>query len=287
MGTERHGAKDAFWMVADDLIEGGYIPVSFEDHIQIQEENAEKIFNIVGALVALANQNGMAIVGGETAIINTLQGIEVGISGEGYVKKGHQIIKSARPGDVIIGIESDNLHSNGYTFVRDTLLKQYGLDSKAPWCNRTVGEELTVPTRGYLPVIKELLRQFTCDSGQAATEYASQHIHGMVHITGGGLSKLGELCPYKNVDISINRKHKLEPQEIFRFIQREFAIASEKMYTRFNNGIGYVMAVSDNAAEAALGIIRNYYPAEVIGNVTGGTGKITIESKYDSETVSF
>ena len=178
MRTEHHGAKDAFCMVADDLIEGGFVPVSFEDHIMIQEEDTERIFRIVSALVELAKQNRMAIVAGETAIINTLQGFEVGISGEGYAEKGHQIGKYARPRDVVIGIESDLLHSNGYTFVRNTLLRRYDLDCQAPWGDRTVGEDLTVPTRLYLPAISDLLRMTALKD--KLEQRSESSIHGMV-----------------------------------------------------------------------------------------------------------
>jgi phosphoribosylformylglycinamidine cyclo-ligase len=282
LNTEHYGARDAFGMVMDDLIEGGYIPMSFEDHIQIQEENVKKIMRIIVELVDLAKQNSLSIVAGETAIINTLQGFEVGIGGEGYVRKGEGIIKCAKPGDFIIGIASDKLHSNGYSFVRNTLLKKYDLFSYAPWSGRTIGEDLITPTRLYMPVIKELLREFTSEA-----EYANQYIRGMVHITGGGLSKLKELVPKGNADIRINRDHKLNPQEIFVFMQKEFAITPEDMYIRFNNGIGYVIAVDPDIAGHTLDIIRPYYPAEIIGNVTNGTGKVIIESKYGSEIVHF
>lgn len=286
MDTEHRGAKDAFFMVMDDLIEGGYIPVSFTDHIQIQEENQEKIFRIVNALVRLAIDNSMCITGGETAIINTLQGFEIGIVADGYVKKGHRIDPSVRKGDGIIGIESSGMHSNGYSFVRDILLPRFGndLDVRAPWSHdESLGEQLTIPTRGYLPAIKKLLHEFTPNVMPAC-----HHIHGMVHITGGGLSKLTELIKGRDdVDIEISRAHALNPQGIYVYMQKEFGISSEAMYKRFNNGIGYVIAVQDDKVDNALHIIRRYYPAERIGYVTAGTGKVIVESKYDSEILTF
>ncbi len=286
MNTEHHGAKDAFCMFADDLIEGGYTPRSFLDHIQMQEENGEKILRIMNALVTLAKANHIAITGGETAIINTLKGFEVGISGEGYVLKGHQIGKAAKPGDLIIGIESSGLHSNGYTFVRDILLRKYDLLDKTPWHSngKTIGEELTIPTRLYLPAIKKMLREFT-----GSAERANHYIHSMVHITGGGLSKLSELIPKDNpdIDIIITKGNRLHPQPIYQFMKEEFAIPTKDMYLKFNNGIGYVIAIDPRMASYALDILREYYPAEVIGTVEKGTGKILIASKYDSETMQF
>ena len=70
-------------------------------------------------------------------------------------------------------------------------------------------------------------------------------------------------------------------------MQKEFSVSSKDMYTRFNNGIGYVIAVDSQIADFALDIIRKYYPAEVIGNVAKGTGRVIMDSKYDSETLIF
>ena len=286
MGTLRNGVQDVFAMVMDDLMEGGYVPVILQDHILMQEEDEEKIFTLTRALRDLCVQNPwevshdrtnpIIISGGETAIINTIQGFEMGITATGYVTKGGEIASMAGDGDVIIGLGSNGIHSNGLSFYRQELLDNRGmkLDSMLPW-GVTVGEELTRPTHVYMPALKELIAKH------------GESVYGMVHITGGGLSKLRELLPEKrDVDIEVSRTHLLKPQEIFLYAH-ELGTSSDRMYTRFNNGVGYAIAVEGSTAADALKTLRQYFPAEIIGQVNPGTGRVVIESQYDSSTVSY
>lgn len=285
MGTEEHGVQDAFAMVVDDLIESGHIPVMLQDHIQIQEEDQSRIIKIVSRLAELCIENGwesltdrivrpIAITGGETAVINTLQGFEVGITGIGYARRGKEIEPRIRAGDRIIGLGSSGIHSNGLSFFREQFFErqQLPLDFMLPW-GATIGQELTVPTRVYLGAIKDLLRQ-----GNDAYEQN----HGMVHITGGALSKLRELLPKDNsLNIVLNADHALRPQSIFTYSQERFGVPSEDMYMRFNNGIGYVIAVDRDYAETALKTLRKHVEADIIGGVGPGTGTVIIKSAYE------
>ncbi len=286
MGTFSNGVQDAFAMVADDHMEGGYIPVHLQDHIMIQGENEEYIFAAVTALRNLCLENPwedmdgkyypIIITGGETAIINTLQGFEMGITATGYAKNGEEIYPRIEDGDIIIGLGSNGIHSNGLSFFREELFdKQRGrLDDMLSW-GTTIGEELTKPTYIYMPALKELIK------------YMRGHIHGMVHITGGGLSKLREWFPEeKNLDVQIKRSHSLKPQEIFHYAH-DLGTPSEKMYTRFNNGVGYAITIDKSKSADALDILRKHYTADIIGEVSRGTGKVLIESQYNNETIVF
>src|SRR3989344_6789095 len=231
--TIPYGVQDAFAMTADDLMEGGFEPVYLQDHLMMQEENESRIFEATMALRDLCIANPwslfetetypIVITGGETAIINTMQGFEMGITMTGYSSLTEQIVPNAKDGDVLIGLDSSGLHSNGYSFVRDEMLgkRKMTLDDKLPW-NVKVGEELTIPTHVYTPALKELLYDYKED------------VHGMVHITGGGLSKLKELAPSKDVDMHVERSRAPVPQNIF-FYLHELGCTEEKMYTRFNN----------------------------------------------------
>lgn len=295
MGTLHYGAQDAFAMVVDDLIEGGYVPVHFQDHILMQEENQERIFQITKALVVLSIKNPwktdeverpMIMTGGETAIINTLQGFELGITGTGYVVKGGEITRNAVPGDLLIGLESNGIHSNGLSFFRKEFFENrgYSLDHVLPW-GMTVGQELTKPTNVYLPAIKELIG--VLGPSQRKGEGAG-FIHGMVHITGGGLSKLRELIgDEKEVEIKTLRDHRLGTQDIFSYVQSEFHIPPVEMYKKFNNGVGYVIAVDNRVGDVALRILNKYFRAAVIGGVVKGDNRVSIESQYNSELVSY
>jgi phosphoribosylformylglycinamidine cyclo-ligase len=294
MNTLSYGVQDAFAMVVDDLIEGGFIPVILQNHIMMEEEDTVKIHAIIKSLVELCQNNKweyasnkfnpIIISGGETAPINTLQGFEIGITGTGYVKTGEEIRMETKEDDIIIGLESNGIHSNGLSFYREELFnkRKMKLTDKLPW-GLTIGEELTKPTNIYLPAIKALINSLKSEKKVAANEI----IHGMVHITGGGLSKLKELTPKKDMDIEIYKKHGLKPQEIFRYAYDEFKVTSEKMYKRFNNGIGYTLAVDPSFSKYALQVLKKYFKAEEIGSVRKGKGKVRIESQYEPFTVEY
>ncbi|MDE1834042.1 MAG: hypothetical protein KGH64_01755 [Candidatus Micrarchaeota archaeon] len=140
-----------------------------------------------------------------------------------------------------------------------------------------------MPTYMYMPALKDLIEKFT--DGDLP---ASRFIHGMVHITGGGLSKLRELISQRrDVDINVSRSHGLNPQDIFWLAHRDLNLSSEQMYTRFNNGIGYVIAVSEEKGAHALEILNAHFDAQAIGRVVEGSGKVEIASKYDSNLLTF
>ncbi len=295
MGTQKEGAKDVFAMVADDLAESGRVIIpQMVDHIIIQREDHAKIFGIVQGLADLSKEHAwkaedgkaypIAIVAGETAILSTVQGFEVGLVMTGFVRKGHEITTDIGKGDVIIGLASNGVHSNGLSFFRNEIFEKRGfdLDYKLPW-GPSIGEELTRPTTVYLSGIREMLEAMKIDNAPA-----NMYVHGMVHITGGGLSKLKELINGRDdVDIKISKNHSLEPHELFRYAHREFKPSQEEMYTWFNNGIGYVIVVHKTVVAEALAILNMHFKADVIGSVTEGTGKVRINSMYENSELVF
>lgn len=221
---------------------------------------------------------------GETAIINTLQGFEMGITATGYVRKGEEIGSNAKEGDVIIGLESSGIHSNGLSFFRDELFtkRNMSLDAELSY-GATVGEELTRPTNVYLPAIKALIEALADQKKTAA----NSAIHGMVHITGGGFSKLRELMPDKKTNIEIDANHSLKPQEIFRYTHDELRVSSQKMYERFNNGVGYVIAIAPDVSKYALEILQKHFKVDEIGFVRKGDGRVKIDSAYEPIVVEY
>ena len=240
MDTLEYGVQDAFAMVVDDLMEGNYVPVSLQDHILIQEENHEKIFRMVGTLADLCKEHGIAITAGETAIINTLQGFEMGITAQGYCRKGEEITPRARPGDAVIGLGSSGIHSNGLSFYRQELFDKRGmtLETPLPW-GATVGGELTIPTHVYMTALKDMIK------------YMREDIHGMVHITGGGFTEnIPRVLP-KGVSARIQKGSWPIPP-IFDFLKTKGNISQEEMFKTFNCGIGYILIVPEKESQKIL-----------------------------------
>jgi len=252
--TFSFAAQDAFAMNANDVIKIGAEPYRLQDHIIIEEENDDAIFSIVKSLVDLCKKYKIAITSGETAILNTIKGLEIGITMTGRVKKDEIIKPEIQIGDKLIGLASSGIHSNGITIARRILGDEF--------------EELTKPTEIYLGV-KEVLKNHRKD------------IHGMVHISGGGFTKLKDIMNDK-VNIKISRNHELEPQNIFNLLKERGNLSDEIMYKTFNSGIGFIIAVNK---EDVLDVIKKYYKADIIGSVEKGNGSIKIESKFSDKII--
>ena len=274
-------------MVTNGLAEGGYLPFMLQDHIMMQEEDEGKILRVVDKLVSLCLSNRwpwpqdhttvspIAITGGETAIIGTLKGLEIGITATGYVIEGGRIGKAPKLGDLIIGIGSSGVHSNGLSFFVNNINARSELAVE-------ILDELTKPTAVYLQAINELISELDSKGG------ANAYLRGMVHITGGGLSKLKELVEARrDIDINIGRRNELKPQWIFEYAHGALHVPSEKMYRTFNNGIGYAIVVDPSIADEALGVLSKSHNADIIGEVTAGSGRVAIESRYDYTTVVY
>jgi len=282
MDTLEYGVQDAFAMPTGDNIEGGFIPIHLQSHLLIQQQDEEKILRIIKKLRDLCVENAwktldgrnypIAITGGETAIMNTLQGFELGVTATGYVRKGEGVLPNIQVGDALLGLGSSGLHANGYSFYLDALNKR-----NVTLTNflSELGEDFVKPTHVYLPAIKELL------------QHLREYIHGMVHITGNGFSKLRELMPTEDIDIEVGRTHSLKPQKLFWYGYEELGMSPQDMYRRLNNGVGFVVAIEQTKAEQALSILRKYFRSDVIGQAVKGRGRILIESEYQKETIIF
>jgi phosphoribosylformylglycinamidine cyclo-ligase len=190
------------------------------------------------------------IVGGETATLKglvnglDLAGTCLGIQEKGKVVTGEKI----SPGDMIVGVPSSGIHSNGLTLARKVALEHGGYEGKLP-NGKTIGRELLSPTRIY----HESLRVNNL-----------VEVHGMCHLTGGGLLNFTRLSTY---GFCINNP--LPPQDIFRWIQESAEIPSGVMYRTFNMGMGYAYVV---APDHAGDITREVPGARIVGEVTTEPG---------------
>src|SRR5919198_2657269 len=201
---------DCVAMNVNDVICVGAQPVGFIDYVALKQPNERLLEEIAKGLVAGAKQSQMAIVGGETAV---LPDVIAGDSENAFdlagmvmgMVKGKPILGNAiKPGDVILGVESSGLHSNGYTLARKVLLSKYSVHDNADHLMQTVGEELLIPTRIYVRPVMEILKKKIA-------------VHGLANITGGAFTKLPRLSA--NVSYDLNALP--EPTGIFRQIQIE------------------------------------------------------------------
>jgi phosphoribosylformylglycinamidine cyclo-ligase len=275
--------NDPFAMTVDDLYEHNYEPYKLQSHLIVQEENRKAILGCIRSLKALCIKFGwvspagtplsIVIDGGETAVCDTVDGLEFSVTATGYARPGDVLEAHAKDGDLLIGIASNGIHSNGLTFARHGLFGELRVklyDDMGG--DATIGEELTKPTRIYLQALRELKR----DLGEGVT--------GKVHITGGAFSKLKELSKGR-VSYVISADHSLKPQAVFRYIYENLKVPDKEMLTRFNCGIGYIVAVDKEVAEDAVALLRRHFDADIVGRVVGGESGIKISSPFSRELV--
>ncbi len=257
---------DCVAMNANDLICVGAEPVALVDYLAVEELNEEMIAEIMRGVVAGAEKAGMAVVGGETAIMPDVikgavpgKGFDLSAASIGVVDVDKIVTGYAmRPGDVVVGLESSGVHSNGITLARKALLELSGLSvhDKLPISGEKVGEALLKPTMIYVKPVLEALK--------------IAEVHGLGHITGGAFSKLNRICRGK-VGLLLNQMP--EPHSIFLDIQEAGNVDEEEMYRTFNMGVGFVVVASKETAENVIEACKKYrVNANIIGKVVEGKG---------------
>lgn len=248
----RNAVLDALAMNLNDLALMRATPYALIDHLFLPEDDKDAILELVKSLSEECGKRNIAVTGGETAIHNNMQGLEISVNLLGFVKElKPNLFKN---NDVLIGIESSGLHSNGFTRVREIF------DYKP---------DFIVPTNIYLDTFLRLEKEFD--------------IHGMMHITGGAFTKLKDLL--YNADAIITNEHNLEPKEIFWELYKK-GISDEEMYKTFNCGVGFVLGVSKEDSNRCLDEIKDF-KADIIGKVIPGTGKIKIQSKFSDREIEY
>jgi len=245
---------DCVAMNANDVLCVGARPISFLDYIAVQEPRPELLDPLMRGLVEGARQAGVAICGGEIAQVREL--LASGDEGWGFDLVGmcvgwvplERVIvgRAVAPGDVIVGIRSSGIHSNGLTLARKVLFERARLtvDTTVGELGRALGEELLEPTLIYVPEVVEAL-----DRALA--------IKGLVHITGDGLLNLLRLAPeHPEVGYLVDALPPVPP--IFTLIQRAGQIADHEMFQVFNMGIGFCVILPEADADAFEGIVKRH-----------------------------
>jgi phosphoribosylformylglycinamidine cyclo-ligase len=262
---------DLVAMCVNDLITCAAEPLFFLDYVAVHKLDPDCVAQLVDGVARGCEQAGCALLGGETAEMPDLYrprhfdlaGFAVGVVERRRMMQPQHV----RPGDQLIGIASDGLHSNGYSLVRKLLLEDAGLALEANV--RTLGEPLVDallrPTRIYARPVLDVLRRYR----------GRPRVTGMAHITGGGLpGNVPRMLP-DDCDAVIRRgAWPLAP--IFGLLERH-GVAEAEMYRVFNMGIGFVLAVRPASAAPVLRTLtRAGEQAFVIGRVRRGHGRLEL-----------
>ena len=259
---------DAVAMCVNDVLAQGAEPLFFLDCVAVGHNEPAKIEAIVASVAEGCRQAGCALIGGETAEMPGMYGGgEYDIAGFtcGVVERAKLIDGSkVKVGDVLVGIASSGVHSNGFSLVRK-IVSDNGFDLKAPHADlgdKPLGEVLLTPTRIYVKQVLEVIRE--CD------------VHGISHITGGGFDE--------NIPRILSEGQGVEVTEgswdilpVFHFLEKYGKVAHREMFNIFNMGIGMVIALDESEAAKAIDILTKCgEKASIIGRIVEGEG-VTIK----------
>jgi len=267
-GVHNTVGQDIVNHCVDDILVMGATPLFFLDYLAVGKLAPEVAEQIVTGLAVACRENGVVLIGGETAEMPgfyaegeyDIAGTVVGAVDAEKIVDGSRIT----PGDRLVGLRSNGLHTNGYSLARKLVTevagKRYGDTFDAT--GRTFGEELLRPHRSYLSILP-------C--------FEDGTVKGCAHITGGGYQEnLDRILP-QGCDAVVETGAWV-PDEIFAFLQEAGRIESDEMYRTFNMGVGMVLAVDGAVAETvcAREELREFEPA-IIGRVESGTGIVRLE----------
>ncbi len=268
--TDKHDTVgiDCVAMCVNDIACAGGEPLFFLDYIACGKNYPEKIATIVKGVAEGCKQAGAALIGGETAEMPgfypedeyDLAGFAVGVVDEKNLITG----KNIKAGDVLVGIASSGVHSNGFSLVRKVFdMTKESLDTYYDALGKTLGEALLAPTKIYVKALK-------------AVRDAGVEIKGCSHITGGGF--------YENIPRmlpegirAVVKKDSYEVPAVFRLLQEKGGLEDKMMYNTYNMGLGMLLAIEESRAEAALNAIRAAGEIPyVVGHTEAGEKGVTI-----------
>ncbi|WFD09939.1 phosphoribosylformylglycinamidine cyclo-ligase [Tepidibacter hydrothermalis] len=256
---------DLVAMCVNDLICQGAKPLFFLDYIATGSLKSNQVEDIVSGIVEGCKDSGCALVGGETAEMPgmysddeyDLAGFSVGICDKENIITG----ESVKEGDVLIGISSSGIHSNGFSLIRKIFLDKlsWTLDKYVDELGKTLGEELLTPTKIYVNTVMDLI--------------SKHNIKSIAHITGGGLIENVTRVIPENLGITVN-KNSWKELNIYSLIKKLDLVEERELYRSFNMGVGLVIIVDKKDANEILECINQTEDAYIIGEVTTDSGVV-------------
>ncbi len=258
---------DLVAMSVNDCICTGGEPLLFLDYLAMPKDDPALTRDLVKGISDGCLEAGCSLVGGETAILpDVYQPGDYDLAGfcVGVVERDHAIDgRAIRPGDVVLGLASSGLHSNGYSLVRKVVFERAGLRvaDRVSDLGRSLGEELLEPTRIYVRAAKSVLEHYPVKR---------RVLRGLAHITGGGLiDNVARILPPGRR--AVLKRGSWPMPAVFPWLQRLGNIDQAEMDRVFNNGIGFVMIVSPYYADSIRAQLQEeQFPTYVIGEVREG-----------------
>ncbi len=254
---------DLVAMCVNDLVCQGAEPLFFLDYFATGKLDVDHATAIIEGIAEGCARAGCALIGGETAEMPGMySGGDFDLAGfaVGAMERGQMLPQGVAKGDVLIGLGSDGVHSNGYSLVRRIVEKSgLGWDAQSPYSNTTLGEDLLRPTRIYV-------------KGAVAAIAQGHVLHGLAHITGGGLTEnLPRMLPAglgSQIDLAA---WDLPP--VFKWLSAQGGMAESELLKTFNCGMGMIAAVPENKVDdATKAFVADGHEVTVIGRVVKGEG---------------
>jgi phosphoribosylformylglycinamidine cyclo-ligase len=246
---------DCMAMNVNDLIAQGVEPVAFVDYLAVEEPDDATAEQIGAGLQEGAQRAGVALVGGETAVMpDVIRGVDIAGACAGLAPKDALFPGAAQPGDAVVGWPSSGIHSNGLTLAREAVTREHDYDDPfPPNPDRSIGEELLEPTRLYADLLGPL---------------RENDAHAAAHVTGGGWTNLTRMGEHRYVI-----DDPFESQPIFGFVQQEGDVSDAEMHRTFNMGTGFVAALDPADAER---VVEATGDGRIIGRVESGDAGVAI-----------
>jgi phosphoribosylformylglycinamidine cyclo-ligase len=261
-------------MSVNDMLVMGAEPLFFLDYLALHTLDPVKVAELVESIAAACRVANCALIGGETAEMPDvyrkddfdMAGFAVGVAERNKIINGSKI----EVGDVVLGLASSGLHSNGFALARNICFKKMKLKPEKEiqeLGGLSIGDCLLAPTKIYVRPIIKLLSQYKI----------KQVVHGMAHITGGGLvGNVPRILP-AGYD-AVLEKSAWKKQPIFDFLQKNGPVEEEEMFRVFNMGIGYVVVVAKDFAESVAKKLCSYGETVYkIGVVRKGNGNVILK----------
>jgi phosphoribosylformylglycinamidine cyclo-ligase len=249
---------DCVAMNVNDIICAGVEPLAFVDYIATPRPDPEVWASIGVGLDEGCRQSNMTLIGGETSVMpEVVKSLDLTGTALGFVPRDRVVSGTeVAAGDVILGIASSGLHSNGYTMVR-RIIRDAGRSWEELFGDHTLGDEVLRPTQIYVRAVMEMMTE-------------KVPIKAMANITGGGLRNLARWSD----DLRFVLDDPLPVPPIFPTLQEWGSVEDREMWQTFNMGFGFAIAVSEANVDGALEILRKHHESRVVGRVETGTGVV-------------